>query len=1171
MKIQQAIKENKLVVFAGAGLSKNLKLPDWNTMVIDQLKIIDKDHLNPFISLLKTRTVSPIEVLEHLKNDRKDLYDYIIKKFNVDRDVDLILHKKLLKLSDNKVITTNYDNSFEIASNGDIIASKPTSKYSINEINNDQPFIFKIHGSFDEPDNCIIFKEDYEKLYELDNNEAAPEKLKNLFSNCTFLFVGFGFNDPDIDLIFDKMDKTFGGLNKHYILSNDTEKFKNYKFLEVIHIENFDLLEGKIDELLHAKEIDHDQQIDVKKDIATPIIIERTKIAILYPEILNQNFSLETKSSISIFEEIDADLLIGSLNINTLQMSDDYDLLIIISHIYKGKIYVEENNLKSNLISLNDILENLPNQDIPILFLTNEKLNIETIPQSIINIYNYKNQTIKRFLYKIVNDKCFSFSEDSIQSNNNNWKISLKKGKGIKYNFYGNDRNLAIGKKCLTNIIGRIEEQSNLVSRFLMINNSNKILNIKASGGLGKTTISKKIAYELYNRGYYKNGVNFKSCENVKNYDDFESIVIEGFNLADILNFREYLVENFSNEKIDLLVILDNFETVVNNLSKDDYSKVLNLLEFVSDYSNVVITSREVIGNHEFEEVFTLTPMTTDDALELFKLNYRGKKNYTDEEIKILRSEILEDLLANNPLAIKLVTTSRPEIGINQLRDQIKNHFFESINEEYSDVFKNTADLNIERSKSIFQSINYSYSFLTLRQKKTFELLSLFPDGIILSDFKKCFQKEKSANNITDTEVKQLENKSLLENYNGRLQLQPIIRRFADYQFNKHKENIEKYCSDAYVYNCQLLRVLNFIHEKETISSALKYFSTVKNNLLLVLEYIPNVIIDEKGSVPNKSYFLNYIYDLEDFLTNEKNINYFERSAKSLISYFEDIEDAKNLIDVLILKANYYQSEFDYSYHKMKSLLSVEEMTKRNIKSERNIEKRWKSIIAFIHSMEGFTIDYLRSLILNEDDSKYLSSDLYYLGIGEEPSKTNYGSFYNYEYLLRVGTLDVKKIKEYIKSLYMEEHLEIMQCTYTLSKIERIPLSSIQKLVVTNPYTRGLKNLMFAFNVDSEREKINYFEIALENLQHIKYYYLESLYYYTRYLKLIKSNKYQENIDIGIKESRKYKYKYLDHLFSNLLNDTDNKYVYNYEYYEIEGLEDFLKKHNEKLKELNAN
>ena len=53
----------------------------------------------------------------------------------------------------------------------------------------------------------------------------------------------------------------------------------------------------------------------------------------------------------------------------------------------------------------------------------------------------------------------------------------------------------------------------------------------------------------MYNRGYYKEGVTFNSCENVKSFEDFEELLNVAFNLRNILNFKEYLIENLTKNK----------------------------------------------------------------------------------------------------------------------------------------------------------------------------------------------------------------------------------------------------------------------------------------------------------------------------------------------------------------------------------------------------------------------------------------------------------------------------------------------------------------------------------------------------------------------------------------------------------------------------------------------
>ncbi|WP_026726177.1 SIR2 family protein [Flavobacterium sasangense] len=1163
MKLENIIKNNKLILFAGSGLSRNFGLPDWNKMVIETIKLIDKPNLNPFIELLKNGdTMSAIDVLEFLKNDEKEIRSYIKENFAIDLNQDFSLHKKLLELTNNKVITTNYDNAFELASNSKILPTNPTSKYNINQVNkDDKPFILKLHGSYTEPDNCVVFRDDYEKLYFEENDQAAPEKLKFLFSEYTFLFMGFSFSDPDINMIFSKLDKVFGGFNKHFIITSEPEKFKDYKFLEPIKIDNYYETNFIIDDLLKLKN-------DVLTDLPVNLQIDETvekksilkKIAFLSPNPIDIDLNSEIKNVINHVNGINAEFLMGTLNKKTLHQIEDYDLLIIVSKVYKEKIYVEDDNLKSNLLSIEEICDNIPNYDIPILLITNEKINID-INYSIINISCFKNEILKRFLFKIKSKK-FEFDDLNIKSNKLIWKdIELEKGIPTKCSIYGNNRDLDIGKKCLDEVIGRVEEQINITNRLISIKSTNRILNIKASGGLGKTTLIKKIAYELYNRGYYKQGVNFKSCESIKAYDDFEELLIDGFNLTNIIDFKEYLIQNYSNNKIDLLIILDNFETVVNNLTELDFDKVVDILKFSSDYANISITSREKICNDNFEDVFTLTPMITDDAIVLFQKFY-PKKIIEKEELKILRNDILEELLDRNPLAIKLVTTSRtPYKHISELRDQIKEHFFECINEEYTDVFKNSADLNIERAKSIFQSINYSYSGLTPKEKIAFELLNLFPDGISLNNFKKCFEKTKSSNNISDTELRRLENKSLIENYNGTLQLQPIIRRFAEYQFQKRKEYKNKYCLDAFNFNSYLFTIIEVILIKKSESEALKSFSHYKNNFIKVLDYASDIEINKNDLVNKKQKLLKYIYNISGYINNVKQINEFRTKTLKLIDFFVEINDAEKIINSINLRKSFYHQEFDKSYKEMSNLFSVDEMEKNYLQNKTPNEFNWQRVISSIHSMEGFTLSYIKSLIKNDLYKYNLSCDFYYLGIPD--AQLSNDMFYYFESKLRSNNLEIYELEKYIDSLFMEEHLQIMQCTYTLSKLKKTTFKSIRKLVVTNPYTKGLKELMFAFNCDINEEKKKHFEEALDNLFHIKYFYLEALYYYCLYLKEVQSDDCQSKIAEGLELSRKFKYQYLDYLFTNIDNLDKSGYNFNYDYFEIEGLEKFVDKNIE--------
>jgi len=78
--------------------------------------------------------------------------------------------------------------------------------------------------------------------------------------------------------------------------------------------------------------------------------------------------------------------------------------------------------------------------------------------------------------------------------------------------------------------------------------------------------------------------------------------------------------------------------------------------------------------------------------------------------------------------------------------------------------------------------------------------------------------------------------------------------------------------------------------------------------------------------------------------------------------------------------------------------------------------------------------------------------------------------FYYFELLFNQGEFIVNELQKHIDSIYFKNNLNKMQGSYTLSKSKSLTFQQIDKLVVTNPYTKGLKNLMFAF-IETEKQK----------------------------------------------------------------------------------------------------
>ncbi|HDR8389979.1 TPA: SIR2 family protein, partial [Bacillus cereus] len=228
-------KKNKLVFFIGAGFSRDFGFPDWEGLVSLILKKIIEDNqkYKPFLELLESKTLGILEVLEHIKGEKRIIRDTIYKEFKYDSSKSNLLkkHKQLLSIS-SKLITTNYDQLLEKATDGTIEKVVYTNTHLMGQISNLDSFIFKIHGDHEEADKCVLLKEDYNKLYDYDN--AALAQFKNIITNNTVLFIGFSLADPYISNLFQYINTLYKGYHeKSYILTVNNEDFSKYNITNI--------------------------------------------------------------------------------------------------------------------------------------------------------------------------------------------------------------------------------------------------------------------------------------------------------------------------------------------------------------------------------------------------------------------------------------------------------------------------------------------------------------------------------------------------------------------------------------------------------------------------------------------------------------------------------------------------------------------------------------------------------------------------------------------------------------------------------------------------------------------------------------------------------------------------------------------------------------------------
>ena len=194
----EVLKEGNAAIFAGAGLSIPSGVVNWKDLLRRPAKKLglDVDRESDLVSLA-----------QYIYNDSKTktpLTELINNHFSQIGKI-TSNHKILAELPIRTFWTTNYDKLIEQA----LIQSgkNPDVKKRVNDLaiikNKRDAIVYKMHGDVEVADEAVLIKNDYE-LYEK-NNQLFTIALKGDLISKTFLFIGFSFEDPNLEHILSKI------------------------------------------------------------------------------------------------------------------------------------------------------------------------------------------------------------------------------------------------------------------------------------------------------------------------------------------------------------------------------------------------------------------------------------------------------------------------------------------------------------------------------------------------------------------------------------------------------------------------------------------------------------------------------------------------------------------------------------------------------------------------------------------------------------------------------------------------------------------------------------------------------------------------------------------------------------------------------------------------------
>lgn len=211
-KLKEAIKNKKVLLFVGSGISCSVGLPSWNQLIAklaDKLGI-DKDlyeMLGDSLSLAEYYEICQKEL--HPTAIPAELICEYIKEEEAKETSNITsasVLKQIVDLDCPIIYTTNYDHCLERA-----YAEQKKPYKAICDVKDmalvheGDTQIIKLHGDYDHPQNIVFSESSY--FDRLDFDSPLDIKLRADMLGRSILFIGYSLSDVNIRLLTYKLDK----------------------------------------------------------------------------------------------------------------------------------------------------------------------------------------------------------------------------------------------------------------------------------------------------------------------------------------------------------------------------------------------------------------------------------------------------------------------------------------------------------------------------------------------------------------------------------------------------------------------------------------------------------------------------------------------------------------------------------------------------------------------------------------------------------------------------------------------------------------------------------------------------------------------------------------------------------------------------------------------------
>lgn len=224
--------EGRCVIFLGSGISSNAqnargeRPKTWRSLLEKATGTIADSKKKKVINSCLNRYdyLMACELIKAAMGD-DSFSDFLRDEFQTPRFLPADIHKDIFKLDAPVVITPNFDKIYDTYVSTETGGETPVLNYYSNDIidniRNGKLMVLKIHGTIDERSRLIFTKKDYAKAR--NENLSFYKLLEALILTRTFLFLGAGLNDPDIQLLLENNNFQYAHTRKHFFVIHDKE------------------------------------------------------------------------------------------------------------------------------------------------------------------------------------------------------------------------------------------------------------------------------------------------------------------------------------------------------------------------------------------------------------------------------------------------------------------------------------------------------------------------------------------------------------------------------------------------------------------------------------------------------------------------------------------------------------------------------------------------------------------------------------------------------------------------------------------------------------------------------------------------------------------------------------------------------------------------------------